>query len=166
MSPGLRDDLSPSGIHVSASFSTGVGESLAPMSREGSLLRSLKPSRAIALIGESSVALEQVSNDLLNAQDKLLHLVKWAEAWSAADTQSTTGNTSPVTGTTKKERRKFVLRRKKKSNSSGSAVSDVAASASVSESEAGKAEVKIWFQIQLLSSRFVLQEMFIRVPLV
>ena len=60
------------------------------MSREGSLLRSLKPSRAIALIGESSVALEQVSNDLLNAQDKLLHLVKWAEAWSAADTQSTT----------------------------------------------------------------------------
>lgn len=134
LSPGVRDDMSPTGLHVSTSF--GNAESLMPMSREGSLMRSLKPSRANMLLSESSAALEQLNNDIVSAQERLIHLVKCAGAWThSSDTQSTTGNISPAT---KKDRKKFVLRRKKNKSNTSTTSAEPPASASMSESESGK----------------------------
>ena len=111
-----RDDTattSPTGgIIMSASFSNA--DSM-PMSREGSLLRNMKPSRAAALISESSAALDGLTNEMTLAQEKLIRLVKCADSMPASDSHSTAGNVSPLP---KKDRRKFVLRRKKKSSSS------------------------------------------------
>lgn len=134
LSPGGRDEMSPTGIHVSNSFSTA--ESLMPISREGSLMRSLKPSRANMLLSESSAALEQLNNDIVSAQERLIHLVKCAGAWTqSSDTQSTTGNISPAT---KKDRKKFVLRRKKNKSNTSNTSAEPPASASMSESESGQ----------------------------
>lgn len=136
LSPGSRDEMSPTGVgglHVSSSF--GTAESLMPISREGSLMRSLKPSRANMLLSESSAALEQLNNDIVSAQERLIHLVKCAGAWShSSDTQSTTGNISPAT---KKDRKKFVLRRKKNKSNTSTNSAEPPASASMSESESG-----------------------------
>ena len=121
--------MSPTGMLISSSFTNA--ENTRPMSREGSLLRSMKPSRATALISESSAALEQLNNDIITAQEKLIHLVKCLDNMPASDSHSIAGNVSPVA---KKDRKKFVLRRKK--NKSSSNPSD-APSTSLSESEAG-----------------------------
>lgn len=136
LSPCNRDEMSPTGVgglHVSTSF--GTAESLMPMSREGSLMRNLKPSRANMLLSESSAALEQLNNDIVSAQERLIHLVKCAGAWShSSDSQSTTGNISPAT---KKDRKKFVLRRKKNKSNTSTNSAEPPASASMSESESG-----------------------------
>jgi len=128
LSPATRDDMSPTGLHMSASFSNP--DNLGPMSREGSLLRNMKPSRAAVLISESSAALDQLNNEIIIAQEKLIHLVKCADNMPASDSHSTAGNVSPVA---KKDRRKFVLRRKK--NKSNSSASEAPVSASLSESD-------------------------------
>lgn len=124
-----RDDAattSPtSGIVMSASFSNADGM---PMSREGSLLRNMKPSRAAALISESSVALDGLTNEMTLAQEKLIRLVKCADSMPSSDSHSTAGNVSPLP---KKDRRKFVLRRKKNKSSSSNC------DPSLSESETG-----------------------------
>ncbi|EFX82655.1 hypothetical protein DAPPUDRAFT_48987 [Daphnia pulex] len=130
LSPGSRDEMSPTGgggLHVSSSF--GTAESLMPISREGSLMRNLKPSRANMLLSESSAALEQLNNDIVSAQERLIHLVKCAGAWShSSDSQSTTGNISPAT---KKDRKKFVLRRKKNKSNTSTNSAEPPASASI-----------------------------------
>ena len=143
LSPGVRDDgLSPSG-----------GEGLVmPISREGSLMRNIKTSRANMLLSESSASLEQVSNDISAAQDRLIQLVKVAGAWSShsfnADAHSVAGNVSPAA---KKDRRKFVLRRRKNKTNS---TSEPPASASMSESESGQI-------FQLKPSHFTIEFIFI-----
>ncbi|XP_032783250.1 oxysterol-binding protein-related protein 3 isoform X1 [Daphnia magna] len=142
LSPCNRDEMSPTGVgglHVSTSF--GTAESLMPMSREGSLMRNLKPSRANMLLSESSAALEQLNNDIVSAQERLIHLVKCAGAWShSSDSQSTTGNISPAT---KKDRKKFVLRRKKNKSNTSTNSAEPPASASMSESESANINVAL-----------------------
>lgn len=133
MSPGVRGDdmVSPGGIHVSNSFGN---DNLLPISREGSLMRSLKPSRANVIMNESAAALEQLNNEIVAAQERLSVLVKSAGAWSHCDAHSTTGNVSPAT---KKDRKKFVLRRRKNKSTSSTGHAEAPASASMSESESG-----------------------------
>lgn len=133
---GGRDDTattSPtSGIIMSASFTNA--DSM-PMSREGSLLRNMKPSRAAALISESSAALDGLANEMTLAQEKLIRLVKCADSMPASDSHSTAGNVSPLP---KKDRRKFVLRRKKNKSSS----SNCEPSLSESDTASGSSNLK------------------------
>ena len=124
--------VSPGGIHVSNSFGN---DNLLPISREGSLMRSLKPSRANVIMNESAAALEQLNNDIVAAQERLSVLIKSAGTWNhSCDAQSTTGNVSPAT---KKDRKKFVLRRRKNKSTSSTGQMEAPASASMSESESG-----------------------------
>lgn len=111
-------------------------------------MRNLKPSRANMLLAESTSALDQLNNDIVAAQERLIGLIKSAGAWTGSglglgvcpspDSHSTVsgvGNVSPATAG-KKDRRKFVLRRKK-NKSSSQPNAEPTASASVSESESG-----------------------------
>lgn len=133
-SPRGEDLVSPGTIHVSNSF--GAADNLMPMSREGSLLRNLKPSRANLIMNESAAALEQLGNDIVAAQERLSVLVKSAGSWShSSDVQSTAGNVSPAA---KKDRKKFVLRRRKNKSTSSTTNTEAPASASMSESESGQ----------------------------
>ncbi len=104
-------------------------------------MRSFKSSRANMLLAESNAALDQLNNDIVAAQERLIGLIKSAGAW---------GQPSPEVGTAESVspaaksggRRKFVLRRKKNKTAAGqdqAAAShhEPPASASVSESESG-----------------------------
>lgn len=156
ISPGTRDDTSPNGIHVGLPRFDAV-DNVPPMSREGSLPRNLKPSRAAGLISESSVALEQLNHELLHAQDRLHHLRKLAETWPSPDNHSVAGNISPAG---KKDRKKFVLRRKK--NKSTSSISE--APASTSESEAGTVAISSASSLQYWSNnRFICRSILVGV---
>lgn len=97
------------------------------------------------LLAESNAALDQLNNDIVAAQERLIGLIKSAGAWGQPSPE--VGAAESVSPAAKSAgRRKFVLRRKKNKTAATAAGQDQAAvshheppaSASVSESESGK----------------------------
>lgn len=96
------------------------------------------------LLAESNAALDQLNNDIVAAQERLIGLIKSAGAWGQPSPE--VGAAESVSPAAKSAgRRKFVLRRKKNKTAAASGQDQAAAShheppasASVSESESGK----------------------------